>query len=116
MLWLARSPLRTASAPGVCATEGARRGNPVAQSSPGRLELLSIALADIRGIVESMLRSVKNAESCLEDFRRRADRNALGAVGDHLSHVTIESGGLLESIAAAREPLLALLHITPNVT
>jgi len=87
-----------------------------APSSLVRLELLSIALVDIRGIVESMLRSVTSAESCIEEFHLRADLDALGALSEHLSRVTIDSEGLLESIAAAREPLLVLLDITPDAT
>jgi hypothetical protein len=88
----------------------------VAQSRPAaRLQLLSIAIVDIRNIVESMLRSVEDAESCVEDYHDRADHDALGALSEHLSRVTIESGVLLESIVAAREPLSALLH-PPSVT
>ena len=87
-----------------------------APSSLAGLNLLSIALGDIRGIVESMRRSVTSAESCIEEFRLRADLDALGALSEHLSRVTIDSEALLESIAAAREPLLALLHITPHAT
>jgi hypothetical protein len=87
-----------------------------APSSLVRLELLSIALVDIRAIVESMLRAVESAELCVGDFRDRADREALGAVGEYLSRVTVESGVLLESIAAVRVPLSALLHTPPGVT
>ena len=87
----------------------------MALSSRHRLDSLSIAIVDIRAIVESMSRSVTSAESCIEDFYHRADRDALAALSEHLSSVTIESGVLLESIAAAREPLLALLH-APTMT
>ena len=95
----------------VAASNSARR---VAQSNRTHVELLSIAILDIRAIVESMLRSVTNAESCV--FLRRADHDTLGVLSEHLSQVTIDSEALPKSIAAAREPLLALLDTPPSVT
>ena len=79
----------------------------MARSSPGRLVRPAVAPAGIHSVVESMLHSAKNAESCLEDFRRRADRNGSRAIGNHLSRVAVESGVLLEPIAAVRKPLSA---------
>ena len=95
---------------------GSQKGNHVAQSNRTHVELLSIAILDIRAIVESMLRSVTNAESCVEHFLRRADHDTLGVLSEHLSQVTIDSEALPKSIAAAREPLLALLDTPPSVT
>jgi len=86
----------------------------VTLSNHNHVELLSVALLDIRAIVESMLRSVTSAESCVENFLRRADHDALSALGEHLSQVTRDSGDLLESIVAARVPLLALLPTLPR--
>ena len=61
-----------------------------------------------------MSRSVTSAESCVENFLRGADHDALNALSDHLSQITNDSGNLLESIVAARVPLSALLPTLPR--
>lgn len=85
-------------------------------SNHNHVDLLSIALLDVRAIVESMLRSVTSAESCVETFLRCADRDVLSVLSEHLSQVTRDSGDLLESIVAARVPLLALTPTLPRGT
>ena len=86
------------------------QGDPV--TLPGtdpHLQLLAVTLMDIRATVESMLRSVVNAQSSVEVFRHTSRRQSLEDISDCVEQLLLESAAATESAQHAREPLKAML-------
>ena len=75
--------------------------------------MLSVTVMDIRATIESMLRSVTNAQSSIELFRHTRRKEALDDIGDCLTRIARDADAVSESTAHAKEPLTLLLSGEP---
>jgi hypothetical protein len=82
-------------------------------SSDPHLQLLSVTVMDIRATIESMLRSVTNAQSSIEVFRHTRRKQSLDDIGDCLTRLARDASAVIESTDHAREPLPMLMAGEP---
>ena len=77
-------------------------------SDRDQLELLSVILMDVRSTIESMRRSITNAQSSIEQCRHTTAASTLRDISSCLSQLRQEARTVTESADAADEPLQAL--------
>ena len=75
-----------------------------------QLELLSLILMDMRSTVESMRRSVTNAQSSIEQCRHKPTEKTLKDIADCLRQLGNEASIVTQSSNTAAEPLPALIN------
>ena len=73
------------------------------------LEILAVTLMDIRSTIESMRRSVTNAQSSIEQCRHKPTEKILNDIGDCLVQLKKESATVTESANAGADTLQALI-------
>lgn len=73
------------------------------------LELLATTLMDIRATVDSMRRSLTNAQSSIEQYRHTRSKDVLSDVSNCLEYLTDEGSGVSEAIAEATRAIQVLL-------
>jgi hypothetical protein len=79
-----------------------------------QLEFLSVILMDVRSTIESMRRSITNAQSSVEQCRHSTAASTLRDIASCLSQLRQEARTVTESADAADEPLQALrLSVSP---
>jgi hypothetical protein len=76
--------------------------------APNALELLAVLMMDVRATVESMRRSVTNAQSSIEQMRHTHNKAQLDDIRDCLKEITNECDVVIESVSEAKKPLAAL--------
>ena len=81
---------------------------PVGDAPDAHLELLAVLMMDVRATVESMRRSVTNAQSSIEQFRHTRDKAQLDDITDCLKQIVEESTDVTEAVAEAKKPLAEL--------
>jgi hypothetical protein len=77
------------------------------------LQMLSVTVMDIRATIESMLRSVTNAQSSIEVCRHTRRKQSLDDIGDCLTRLARDANAVSESTAHAKELLTLLLAGEP---
>jgi archaellum component FlaC len=65
-------------------------------------------MIDVRATVESMRRSVTNAQSSIEQLRHTHDKVQLDDISDCLKQITNECAVVTESVSEAKKPLAEL--------
>ena len=82
-------------------------------SDRNQLEHLSVILMDIRGTVESMRRSITNAQSSIEQCRHKPTESTIKDIANCLSQLRQEASTVTESADSADDPMHALLLTLP---
>ena len=77
------------------------------------LEILAATLMDIRATVESMRRSVTNAQSSVEQFRHTTDVSRLDDIADCLEQLRKESAIVTHAATLGDDSILALRDDPP---
>ena len=75
---------------------------------PNALELLAVLMMDVRATVESVRRSITNAQSSIEQFRHTHAKAQLDDIRDCLEQVVQECAVVTESVTEAKKSLAEL--------
>ena len=76
--------------------------------APNALELLAVLMMDVRATVESMRRSVTNAQSSIEQLRHTHNKAQLDDISDCLKQITNECAVVTESVSEAKKHVAEL--------
>lgn len=81
--------------------------------SPDDLELLAVLMMDVRATVESMRRSVTNAQSSIEQLRHTYAATQVADIKDCLEQILKEAAAITDTTTEAKKPL-AQLEVKPT--
>jgi hypothetical protein len=75
--------------------------------------MLAVSLVDLRATIDSMKRSVTNAQSSVEQFRHTGSQDQIDDIAKCFASLTREAGTVTEAVAVA-EPQLEVLRGPPE--
>ena len=76
--------------------------------SPDDLEILAVLMMDVRATVDSMRRSITNAQSSIEQFRHTRNKTQLDDINDCLEQLVQECHAVADAAAEAQKPIAKL--------